>query len=83
MMCVDTDGKRTIGTVSMDYQCVFHNQQNEYLRCIHSQQAPVPNLAPGETATFRQWIYFVEGGIADCLRQFNQSEATKFLQPLN
>ena len=78
MMCLDTDGKRTVATASADYQCVFHNQGSEYLRCIHSQQSPVAALAPGETATFRQWIFFVEGGIQECLRQFNQSEATKY-----
>ncbi len=75
MVGLDTDGKRAVGTVSMDYQCVFHNAASEYLRCIHSQQAPVAALPPGETATFRQWIFFVEGGIPECLRQFNQSEA--------
>jgi len=80
IMCVDNDGMRTIGTVSMDYQCVFHNRASEYLRCIHSQQAPVTALDPGETATFRQWILFVEGGVPECLRQFNQSEAATFLE---
>lgn len=77
MICLDRQKKRAVATASQHYQCVFHNRA-KYLRCVHSQQVPVPALPPGETATFRQWIFFVEGGVAESLRLFNQSEAASF-----
>ena len=42
IVCLDKSGKRAVATASKNYQCVFHNQSCEYLRCIHSQEAPVP-----------------------------------------
>ena len=69
MVCTSRDGTRAVATASEDYQCVFHNQL-EYLRCIHSQQAPVPVLKPDETVVFRQVIYFIEGGVDECVRAF-------------
>ena len=73
MVCVSREGTRAVGTASEDYQCVFHNRGHEYLRCIHSQQAPIPELASGETGTFRQWVYFVEGGLMDCVAAFEDA----------
>lgn len=67
IVCVVRDGRRAVGTASEDYQCVFHNSRYEYLRCIHSQQAPVRVLGPGMRAAFRQKVYFVEGGLMDCV----------------
>jgi hypothetical protein len=75
MICLDKQKKHAVATVSQDYQCLFHNGGSKYLRCIHSQQSPVSALPPGETAMFRQWIFFVEGGVSESLRLFNQSEA--------
>lgn len=70
IVCVSRDGTRSIGTASEDYQCVFHNQGCAYLRCIHSQQAPVQLVAPGKTISFRQRVYFLEGGLMDCVSAF-------------
>jgi hypothetical protein len=70
IMCVARDGGRAVGTASEDYQCVFHNSQYEYLRCIHSQQAPVRVLNSGERAVFRQKVYFVQGGVMDCVSAY-------------
>jgi hypothetical protein len=70
IICVSRDGTRCVGTASGDYQCVFHNQGCAYLRCIHSQQAPVEGMAVGETVSFRQKVYFVEGGLMDCVAAF-------------
>jgi hypothetical protein len=67
IVCVSRDGRRAVGTASKDYQCVFHNSQYEYLRCIHSQQVPVRVLGAGERATFCQKIYFVRGGLMECV----------------
>jgi hypothetical protein len=78
IICLDKEEQRAVATASADYQCVFHNRDSKYLRCIHSQQAPVSSLPPGEAAIFRQWIFFVEGGVSECLRHFNQSEAVSF-----
>ena len=69
MVCTSRDGKRAVATASEDFQCVFHNQL-PYLRCIHSQQAPVPVLEPGAATVFRQVIYFVDGGVEECLAAF-------------
>jgi hypothetical protein len=71
MVCTSKDGQRGIGTASENFQCVFHNQLT-YLRCIHSQQAPVPNLPAGAEAVFRQVIYFVDGGVSDCVSAFQK-----------
>jgi hypothetical protein len=59
MVGVSRDGQRCIATASNDYVCVFHNRM-EYLRCMHSQQRATA-LEPGQTAVFRQWIYFFDG----------------------
>jgi hypothetical protein len=67
---VSKDGRRCVGTASERYQFLFHNQGNEHLRCIHSQQEPVATLRPNETAVFRQKVYFVEGGLAECVKDF-------------
>lgn len=74
IICVSRDGTRCVGTASEDYQCVFHNQGCAYLRCIHSQQAPVESVATGETISFRQRVYFVEGGLMDCVQAFEGKE---------
>jgi hypothetical protein len=49
---------------------LFHNAHHAYLRCIHSQQAPVRLLQPGKRATFTQTIYFTEGGLAGCISAY-------------
>lgn len=66
--CTSIDGSKTVATVSEDYQCVFHNQGAEYLLCIHSQQAPLEQLLPGEQHIFRQYIYFIDGGLPDAIK---------------
>ena len=71
MICTSKDGTRALATASEDFQCVFHNQM-PYLRCIHSQQAPIPVLKPRQDAVFRQVVYFVNGGIAECLKAFQK-----------
>jgi hypothetical protein len=70
MVCVSKDGRRAVGTASECFLFLFHNQANEHLRCIHSQQEPVARLGPGETAAFRQQVYFVEGGLVECIEAF-------------
>jgi hypothetical protein len=70
MIVRSRDGKRAIGTASEDYQCVFHNHSDQYLLCLHSQQAPVDRLPAGGEAVFRQMFYFTEGGIEDVVRAY-------------
>jgi hypothetical protein len=72
MVVLSRDRKRAFGTVSEDYQCLFHNQGIPYLRCAHSQQAPVARLAPGEEALFRQMVYFIDGGVKDVVRAYER-----------
>lgn len=67
IVCLSRDGSRCVGTASDDYQCLFHNRGCEYLRCIHSQQAPVPALSPSDEAVFRQILYFAQGGLDVCI----------------
>jgi len=71
IVCTSKDGKHAVGTASEDFQCVFHNQL-PYLRCIHSQQAPIAVLAAHREAAFRQVIYFVDGGISECESAFRK-----------
>jgi hypothetical protein len=70
IVCESLDGTRSVGTASEDYLFLSHNRRNEHLRCIHSQQAPVPTLGSGETANFRQKVYFVDGGLTRCVAAF-------------
>jgi hypothetical protein len=70
IVCVSREGNRCVATASEDYWFLFHNRRNEHLRCIHSQQSPVPTLRPGETATFRQKVYFIDGGLARSVAAF-------------
>jgi len=72
MMCVSRDGQRVVATASENYQCVFHNTGRPYLLCIHSQQTPVERLAPGEAAWFRQWLFFVDGGVDETVEVYNR-----------
>lgn len=81
MMCTSKQGERTIGTASDHFQCVFHNHGIKYLLCIHSQQEPVSVLRPGEGFTFRQVVYFVEGGIQDCILRFEDDVKSGALNP--
>ena len=71
IILVSKDGKRSVGVASEDYEFLFHNQM-EYLRCIHSESGSGPPLLPGEKAVFRQKIYFVEGGLKDCVNTFEK-----------
>ena len=73
MVCLSRDGDRAVGTASADFQFLFHNRANENLLCIHSQQRPVAALSAGATATFRQKVYFVDGGLAECVSAFEAS----------
>ena len=61
---------RAVATASSDYEHVFHNRANPELLCIHSAQRPVPELAPGRTAALTQHVYFVEGGIRECVEAY-------------
>lgn len=70
MLCVAKDGKRSVGIASESYYLLFHNQANRNLLCIHSSPEPHPVLEPGRTATFRQKVYFVEGGLMNCIAAF-------------
>ncbi len=70
--CKSKDGRKTVGTVSEDYQCVFHNRSIRYLLCIHSQQAPLEVLRPGQEHVFRQCIYFIDGGIGDAVEAYEK-----------
>ena len=68
-------GKRCVATISEDFNYLFHNPKDKYLLCIHSTGASIPVLKPGNRAVFRQMIYFVEGGIEECLSAFDESAA--------
>lgn len=68
IVCSSRSGSRCIGVAAEGFNCVFHNQEDAYLRCIHSEPAPLPVLAPGKEVTFRQVIYFVEGSVEDGIR---------------
>ena len=70
MVCVSRDGDRSVGTASDDYHYLFHNRANPHLWCMHSQQSPVAVLGAGETASFRQKVYFVEGGLSACVSAY-------------
>ena len=55
------DKNRAVGIAARgEWDFVFHNT-NPKLGCIHSQPLPV-RLEPGESVTFRQQIYFCNGG---------------------
>jgi hypothetical protein len=72
ILCTARNSARCIGVAAERFNCVFHNQEAEYLRCIHSEPEPLPLLAPGKEATFRQTIYFVEGSVEDGIRACEQ-----------
>jgi hypothetical protein len=72
MVCVSKDGRRAVGTASEDYYMLFHNRNNKHLLCIHSSQAPRPTLGPGETVTFRQRLYFADGGLEACIAAYGE-----------
>ena len=71
MVLVSKDGTRSVGIASEHYEFLFHNQM-EYLRCIHSESGCEPALPPGDTATFRQKVYFVNGGMMECVAAFER-----------
>ena len=71
MVCVAKEGDRCVGTASDDYRYLFHNRANQHLWCIHSQQMPVATLSPGETVEFRQRVYFVDGGLEECVAAYD------------
>lgn len=71
MVLVSKDGKRSVGIASEHFEFLFHNQM-DYLRCIHSESGCEPSLAPGATAVFRQKVYFVNGGLMDCVAAFER-----------
>ena len=61
--CVDRVAESAVATASADVDFLFHNRANLHLLCLHSQQQLVDGLPVGETAAFRQYIYFVAGGV--------------------
>ncbi|MBI5091988.1 MAG: hypothetical protein HZB26_06030 [Candidatus Hydrogenedentes bacterium] len=71
MVLISQDGKRAVGVASERYEFLFHNQM-EYLRCIHSESGCMPILPAGQTAEFREKIYFVEGGLKECVAAFER-----------
>ena len=70
MVCLSRDGRRAVATASSDYEHVFHNRANPELLCIHSSQRPVAELAPGRIAALTQHVYFVEGGVRECVEAY-------------
>jgi len=81
IICLSRDGSRAVATASDDYRRVFYNGSLEYLLCIHSQQAVLPELGPGKDFTFRQKIYFAEGGVQECVRMFEEDAAEGGISP--
>jgi hypothetical protein len=81
MIVLSRDGKRALGTVSEDYQCLFHNHGSAFLKCVHSQQSPVPKLAAGQEAVFRQIVYFIDGGIKEVVRAYDQDVKAGAIKP--
>jgi len=71
IVLLSKEGSRAVGVASEDYEFLFHNQM-EYLRCIHSESGCAPPIPPGATAVFRQKVYFVDGGLMDCVAAFEQ-----------
>ncbi|MEN8248178.1 MAG: hypothetical protein ABFS32_04545 [Bacteroidota bacterium] len=71
IVLVSKDGTKSIGVASEDYEFLFHNQ-NKYLHCIHSESGTPPPIPSGETSIFRQKIYFIEGGLMDCVTAFEK-----------
>jgi len=71
IVLISRDGTRAVGVASEDFEFLFHNQM-EYLRCIHSDSGSPPPVQSGETVTFRQKVYFVEGGLMDCVAAFEK-----------
>ncbi len=69
MVCLSKDVRRAVATASKDYEFLFHNKANPELWCIHSSQKPA-TVKPGGEALFEQSIYFVEGGIEECVHAF-------------
>ena len=70
MACVTRDGDRSVGIASDDFHFLFHNRANPHLWCMHSTQWPVPVLPAGHAAVFRQKLYFVNGGLSDCVAAY-------------
>ena len=74
MLCVAKDGGRCVGVASDDFRFLFHNRANQHLWCIHSQPTPVSRLRPGAMARFPQTVFFVEGGLANCVAAYEKVE---------
>ena len=72
IVLVSKDGTRAVGVASEDYEFLFHNNGLEYLRCIHSESGCSPPVLTGEKVTFRQKVYFVNGGLIDCVAAFEK-----------
>jgi len=72
IVLVSKDGTRAVGVASEDYEFVFHNNGLDYLRCIHSESGCSPPVPTGEKVTFRQKVYFVNGGLIDCVAAFEK-----------
>jgi len=70
-VCVSKDGSRSVATASVDYECVFSNWGNKRMLCLHSGQEALDVLNPGETAEFRQILYFVDGGIEEAVASYD------------
>ena len=73
IVCVAADGRRCVGTASDDYAHLFHNRANPNLWCIHSTQSAVPVVEQGQTATFCQRVYFVDGGLTECIGAYEEA----------
>ena len=65
---------------SENYCCLFHNHATEYLMCIHSEPEPIPILKPAETAVFRQILYFIDGGVQECVAAHEKDVADGILK---
>ena len=81
IVCLSKDGGRAVGAASNDYRRVFHNGGLEYLLCVHSQQAVLPELEAGGNFTFRQKIYFADGGLRECIRVFEEDASGGGIRP--
>lgn len=71
------DGAASVAIAARDMRDIFNN--NDYiLRCLHSEPAPLPPLAPGAAAAQEGVILFVDGDHAAALARFAEVTAGRW-----